>query len=107
MNASTGCLGGRARSWTGRVVRDLKRVTRVIGRQVWDEQQGLTAPPLLVIHRDVASSNLGHGFSWIGVLIPTKRQLITLSRIYEGDGGRGAPAELLNVRFGGRGAVEG
>ena len=45
-----------------RVVRDLERVTRVIGRKVWDEHEGLTAPLLVVIHRDVAGSNLGHGF---------------------------------------------
>src|SRR4030095_5149603 len=58
-----------------RIVGDLERVTRVIGRQVWDEHQWLAAPLLVVIHRDVADSNLGHVFLLTEVLADGSRSI--------------------------------
>ena len=52
-----------------RVVSDLKRVTGVIGGHVGDEHQWLTAALLVVIHRDAAGSNFGHGLLLVEFLL--------------------------------------
>src|SRR5206468_4147064 len=44
-------------------------VARAIGRQIGNEQQGLAAALLVVIHRDVAGSNFRHGRLRIEIFI--------------------------------------
>jgi hypothetical protein len=42
------------------VLCDLKGVTRVIGGEVRNENEGISGPLLLVVHGDVVRSDLGH-----------------------------------------------